>query len=931
MTVVTWADLPISPEHADLLAEHAIRPFIAGLMGVRSVTTVDDLPAEFEWAGERAVPALLFPWRTPGGRELVQLRPDTPVEVPDEKRPRKYLWPKGCGSPIGIVREDDDGPVLLVEGTKQGLAAAGYVTSGAVYSIAGCRSWSKDGVPEVDLDVVEGRQVVVIFDADLDSNPDVWDAAKKLLRALEQEGAADVRFALLAAGGKAGLDDVLGKRPEDKRSAYMDRLIAGASAKLPPKPKARKADPVELGSQDRPPVAVNDDRLSVIDGITAALKARWDGRHLFTFGGVLARRDGGRLEPVTPPQFVDLVQHAVTTVAISPKGDMTYAEPTGTVMSAALARTWAYTQLDRVATVPFVRPDGTVCQAEGYDEPTKTYLVEPLAVTVPEDPSEDEVRSAVKLWCDEWLGDLMQSMDPASQANTLALMLTPLIRGLVPVAPLAVVNGLQMGVGKNLVADLLAILTTGATVLPLPWSGADEENRKVIGSAFRTGRELFVFDEAHVLEGAAMARALTAATYTDRILGVSTMAEFPNNVTWVSLGNNVQINGDMSRRVYVIRLAPEGANPQDRSVDSFRHPDLKGWTAEHRAELVAAGLTLVRAWFAAGKPSAAVGRRFGSFEAWGGMVGGVLEVAGVEGFLGNLQEWRSESDYDTRHWVEHFEWLAGSFAEGAEFTVAEVHSRMRRAGAEAVHPPRLEDHETSGYGRELGKAYGKVKGRSYDGFRLLQVARSRQNGNRWTLERPETDGTPESGGKGGSPKTSGTPESGSPKTSGPSESDGDSSRSHGGSSHSTDGRGSKGMAPATYEKKTTSTPHAARDTHKSQGAVGGTPSIPIHPLSAANGQVDSGEPETFGQDKPDARIGEPKVTGTKGDIVTTRPGWTPGPDPERSPAAAVLALAVETTPSKYGTCPDCDAVLVPVPPHDLWRACRVCHPSTFVR
>jgi hypothetical protein len=66
-------------------------------------------------------------------------------------------------------------------------------------------------------------------------------------------------------------------------------------------------------------------------------------------------------------------------------------------------------------------------------------------------------------------------------------------------------------------------------------------------------------------------------------------------------------------------------------------------------------------------------------------------------------------------------------------------------------------------------------------------------------------------------------------------------------------------------------------------------------------------------------------------IVSTRPGWTPGPDPEVSPASTVLALAVESTPTKYATCPDCDAVLQPVPPHDLWRACRVCHPSTFTR
>jgi hypothetical protein len=884
MKDVQWADLPISSEHAAFLAEHAIRPYVAGLLGVHSITTVDELPEAFAWAGERAVPAIAFPWRTPGGRELVQLRPDLAVEIEGEKRPARYLWPKGCGSPIGVVREDDQGPVIFVEGTKQALAAAGYVSSGAVYAIAGCRSWSRDGVPEVDLDVVEGRPVVVVFDADVETNPDVYDAAKKLLRALEQEGATDVRFALLAAGGKAGLDDVLGKRDEDKRATYVERLLAGSVAKLGKRPAAKKAEPVALGTEDRPPVAVNDDRLAVINGITDALQRRWDGSHLFAFGGVLAQRKGATMEPVTKDQFVDMVQHAVTTVSVSEKGDMTYAEPTGTVMSAALSRTWAYTQLDRIALVPFVRPDGTICQTEGYDEPTKTYLVEALPVTVPDDPTDEDVAAARKLLCDEWLGDLMAGMPtPADQANALATILTPLIRGMVPVSPLAVVNGLQMGVGKNLLADMLAIFATGSTVLPLPWAGDDEERRKALLATFRTGREVFVFDEAHVLEGAAMARALTAATYTDRILGVSTTAEFPNNVTWMSLGNNVQINGDMSRRVYVIRLAPETEAPQDRDVDSFRHPDLKGWTVEHRAELVAAGLTLVRAWFVAGRPQSKAGRRFGSFEAWGGMVGGILEVAGVTGFLDNLQEWRSESDYESRYWVDHFRWLAERFPAGTVFAVPEVVKAMKGAAGDVEHPPGLIDHEAKGYGRLLGQAYGKVKGRTYEGRRLVLVRADAAHGNRWSLE-----GT-------------------------------GSSRSDGGASDSEGGSGGIVWDPSTYARENSS----SLDDHAHDVRVNSrrepTDPTPSHLINRTN---------------PDATVTDPVSTGAKEDtVVSAAPGtsWSPAPDPARSPAEVVLGLARETMPARYAQCPDCETRLAPVPPHGIWRACPVCHPGTFVR
>src|SRR6202044_650140 len=122
--------------------------------------------------------------------------------------------------------------------------------------------------------------------------------------------------------------------------------------------------------------------------------------------------------------------------------------------------------------------------------------------------------------------------------NALALVLTPFIRGIVPLVPLAVISGLQMGVGKNLLADCMSLMTTGETSQPLPWiADDDDEIRKQILSSFRAGSSLVCFDEAHVLGGPALTRAITATTYADRILGVSKMASYPNRVTWMSLGN----------------------------------------------------------------------------------------------------------------------------------------------------------------------------------------------------------------------------------------------------------------------------------------------------------------------------------------------------------------------------------------------------------
>ena len=61
-------------------------------------------------------------------------------------------------------------------------------------------------------------------------------------------------------------------------------------------------------------------------------------------------------------------------------------------------------------------------------------------------------------------------------------------------------------------------------------------------------------------------------------------------------------------------------------------------------------MTLVQAWIAAGQPLHTV--LLGSFEAWSAIVGGVLGVAEIPGFLGNLNELYETADADGQMWRE---------------------------------------------------------------------------------------------------------------------------------------------------------------------------------------------------------------------------------------------------------------------------------------
>jgi DNA polymerase I-like protein with 3'-5' exonuclease and polymerase domains len=715
----------LSPEHAIYLERQAVDVELAERLGVRSLFRREDNPQEGHWPNFANHPAILFPWTSPSGRVEYQVRPDNPTASAKGGRLRKYLFRKGMEPVLWAVRPvDNPKRVLIVEGTKQCLAAASYAPDDvAVYGIAGCRMWQVDGSAIPDLMVVDGQDVVVILDADAADNTEVYQAGVELAAALALEGANKVLFTRMSATGTSGLDDVLGHRPPSGRRSYLKRMIDGAKAKpADAKPKGKKSGEAPTGEGGRVTIVVNRDRWAVINELTGAMLSRWNARELFSHGGVISRRMGSTMEPVDRGSFHNLVQETAITVNENEGANGTtysFSWPDPGTMAATMSRSNQFAPLDRISHAPFVRPDGTIVTEPGYDEGTRTLLMaDPVfeGLTIPENPTREQVLKARDLLLNDWLGDFPFDSD-VDRANALALLITPAIRGMVPKVPLCVIDGLQMGVGKNLLADSLLTVYTGSAAEPMNWVPDPDELRKQITSAFRTGSEFFVFDEAHTVEGAPLAQALTASTWQDRILGVSTMANFPNVITWISLGNQVQVKGDLTRRVYRIALRPTYANPQDRPSSSFRHPgqsglDLGSWTRANRRELMGAILTLVRAWFAQGQPRPTRGVSFGSFEVWERITGGIIETAGMEGFLANLTVWRSESDFDTQYWTGHLGWLRATFGD-QPFRTAEVRSKALADPAGYMAPPKLDDPSDKAYGKGLGEAYSRLRGRRY--------------------------------------------------------------------------------------------------------------------------------------------------------------------------------------------------------------------------
>jgi hypothetical protein len=427
-------------------------------------------------------------------------------------------------------------------------------------------------------------------------------------------------------------------------------------------------------------------------------------------------------------------------VRATEKGETRVSPPDVVVKDIQALDGWPFPPLEAVVESPVMRPDGTIFDAPGYDPKTRLYYrpVEGFDIpAIPERPTPGDIGAAISL-LDEAVGEFPYE-DEASAANTLALMLTALVRQVVagPV-PLALIDKPQAGTGGSLLAETISVIGSGRTAEMLGAPRDEEEWRKQITAKLSAGATMITVDNVEgALYAPSLARALTARTWTDRVLGRSETVTVSQRATWIATGNNIQLRGDLPRRCYWIRLDARESRPWQRQ--NFRHPDLLGWVTRNRGRLVHALLTLARAWFAAGKPKAPDLPQLGSFEAWTEIVGGMVAYAGIPGFLGNLSALYDKADEGNAEWEEFLLAWWETFAE-EPVTVAQLAKRVETDDdlREGLPPDLAEalDKSKGSFSRKLGNALSKRSGTRYgeDSLRVVKAGELRR-AVRWKLEK----------------------------------------------------------------------------------------------------------------------------------------------------------------------------------------------------
>ncbi|MBI4902885.1 MAG: hypothetical protein HY820_04570 [Acidobacteria bacterium] len=376
--------------------------------------------------------------------------------------------------------------------------------------------------------------------------------------------------------------------------------------------------------------------------------------------------------------------------------------------------------LDSVVRTPTFGKDATLITSPGYHRADALWMFRDDSLEIPDvpaDPTREQVARARALLVDELLVDF-PFVKESDRAHAIAAVLLPFLRRMISgLAPIHLIEAPTQGSGKGLLASLISIVSTGLPAEGRTVPESEDEVRKMITAELVTGRPIILLDnlsEKRVLESSALASVVTVPWWTDRLLGESEMLHLHNNALWLMTGNNPRLSDELSRRCIRLRIDPRIDMPWLRG--GFKHPLITEWAQENRSALVHAALTLIQAWIAAGRSLHET--RLGSFEKWSEVMGGVLEVAGIPGFLGNLNELYEASDSDGQMWRE----LTATWWEAYRDEPKKVSDLTQFCEERDLMLTVRGDGSARSQQTRLGKALGTKRDRVFNGLTIKRIS-----------------------------------------------------------------------------------------------------------------------------------------------------------------------------------------------------------------
>ena len=285
-------------------------------------------------------------------------------------------------------------------------------------------------------------------------------------------------------------------------------------------------------------------------------------------------------------------------------------------------RRWAFPHVSGIITTPTLRPDGSLLAAPGYDPASELYLLPSLQLPpIAAHPTRQDALAGLeklKYLFREFSFQDKHGSGLEKRLNcsvAISALLTALLRGSLPTAPVYLVCASTPGTGKSYLVDVIAVVTTGQFCPVITTSRNAEETEKRFGSILLSGIPIVSLDNCiHDLGGELLCQLTERPVIRIRILGRSEMPPCECHTAVFATGNNIVFKGDMVRRGLVCNLEALDERPELREFEA----DALDIAAADRGPYVAAALTIVRAYIAAGSPK--VCPSLGSYSAWSNMV-----------------------------------------------------------------------------------------------------------------------------------------------------------------------------------------------------------------------------------------------------------------------------------------------------------------------
>ena len=346
-----------------------------------------------------------------------------------------------------------------------------------------------------------------------------------------------------------------------------------------------------------------------------------------------------RLRPFCADSLIDWIADAALFRRFDAKRNCWVdADPPRQVVTSLLVREgrWSIPRVSGIITTPTLRADGSLLMDAGYDVRSELYLLpgwEPL--TILEHPTREQAIAALSL-----LADLLSEfsfVEKVDGAVALSALLTALVRGSLATAPMYLIRAHTPGTGKSYLVDLIAMVATGRLCPVITAGKTEEETEKRLGSVLLSGSSIVSLDNClHDLDGQLLCQVTERPLVKIRILGRSEMPECECHTTVFATGNNISFKGDMVRRGLTCNLDTLNERPELRSFE--RNP-LRQVMSDRR-RYVAAALTIIRAYLAAGSPT--VCGSIGSYSGWSVMVRSPLIWLGQPDPVGSMESSREE-------------------------------------------------------------------------------------------------------------------------------------------------------------------------------------------------------------------------------------------------------------------------------------------------